>query len=162
MERLVVTRGSPEIVGGVDGDARLAGGRQIRCHRRTDHVHLLREDRVDVGLDRVEPWRNEHARRTGALLVHVVDNLRMPDVVKLRDGGARFRLREDVPVAIVIVSHIFVIELRRAGAFACVPSVLRYQRVTISTPSGLSEGTSSRIVLCRMASKCGLSSVISR
>src|SRR5690348_3169930 len=40
--------------------------------------------------------------------------------------------------------------------------VLRYQRVTMSTPSGFKEGTSSRIVLCRMASKCGLGSVSRR
>ena len=64
------------------------------AHRRADHIHLLREDRVNVGFDRVEPRRNEHTRRIGPLLMHVVNNFRMPEVVKLRDSGARFRLCE--------------------------------------------------------------------
>src|ERR1700733_143269 len=43
-----------------------------------------------------------------------------------------------------------------------VSKVERYQRVTISTPSGFSEGTSNKIVLSRMVWKRGLVSVISR
>ena len=81
---------------------------------------------VDIRLDGVEPRRHEHARRGRSLLVHVVDDLRMPDVVQLRDGQPRFRLREDVPVAIVIVADILVIELRRRDAF-----VRRAQRLAI-------------------------------
>src|SRR6185503_8891380 len=43
-----------------------------------------------------------------------------------------------------------------------VPSVLRYHLVTISTPSGLRDGTSSTIVSFRMARLCGVSSVSMR
>ena len=88
-----------------------------------------RKDGIDVRLGGVEPRRNEHARSVCALLMNVVDDLRMPDVVKLRDGGAGFGLRKDVPVAIVIVADILLIELRRIGSFE-----LRAQRRTI--PAG--------------------------
>src|SRR5687768_18185582 len=47
-----------------------------------------------------------------ALLVYVVDDLRMPNVVNLVYGELRFDLRERVPVAIVIVSGVLVIKLR--------------------------------------------------
>jgi len=50
------------------------------------------------------------------MLVHIVDNLGMPDVVKFRDGRAGFRLRENIPVAIVIVADIFVIEFGRVAS----------------------------------------------
>jgi hypothetical protein len=49
--------------------------------------------------------------------MNVVDDLRMPDVVNLVDSDLRFDLRERIPVAIVIVTGVLVIELRRIGAF---------------------------------------------
>ena len=42
-----------------------------------------------------------------------------------------------------------------------VPSVFRYQRVTMSTPSGFSDGTRMKIVFSRIARNLGLSSVSS-
>ena len=50
------------------------------------------DDGIHVGFDRVHPRRHEHPGRVGALLVHVVDNLRVPGVVQFGDHGARFGL----------------------------------------------------------------------
>ena len=52
-----------------------------------------------------------------ALLMNIVDDLRMPDVVNLIDGDLRLDLGEGIPIAVVIVAHILVIKLRRIGAF---------------------------------------------
>src|SRR2546430_12021820 len=56
----------------------------------------------------------------------VVDYLRVPDVVNLVDGDLRLNLSEGIPVAVVIVAHILVIELRRTCSF-----VWRSQRLVI-------------------------------
>src|ERR1044072_5883951 len=45
--------------------------------------------------------------------MNVVDDLRMPDVVNLVYGELRLDLRERVPVAVVIVTRVFVINVRR-------------------------------------------------
>ena len=79
-----------------------------------------------------------------ALLVHVVDDLRMPDVVQLRDRQRVSGWREDVPVAIVIVPDVLLIQLRRAGTFVRRAERFRYQSRTMSTPSGFSDGTSKK------------------
>ncbi len=57
--------------------------------------------------------------------MHVVDDLRMPDILQFR-REARFGLRENVPVAIVVVADVLVIELRRRRAF-----IRRAQRLAI-------------------------------
>src|SRR5688572_18454451 len=49
--------------------------------------------------------------------MYVVNDMRMPDVVDLVDSKLRLDLRERVPVAIVIVTYILVIKLRRLGSF---------------------------------------------
>ena len=61
------------------------------------------------------PRRDEHARRVLAHLVHVVNQLRMPDVLEA-SGGARLRQREDIPVAIVVMADVMVIDLWRRGS----------------------------------------------
>ena len=48
--------------------------------------------------------------------MHVVDDFGMPDVVQLGNREARFHLREDVPVAIIIVAHVVVVQLGRRRA----------------------------------------------
>ena len=40
----------------------------------------------------------------------------MPDVVELADDQPRLRLRQDIPVAIIIVPDVFVIKLRRRSS----------------------------------------------
>ena len=82
--------------------------------------------------------------------MYVVDDLRMPDVVNLVDGELRFDLRERIPVAVVIVTGVLVIELGRIGAFERRAECFVVPVLTISTPSGFSDGTSRTIVLSRI------------
>ena len=49
--------------------------------------------------------------------MNVVDDLRMPNVVNLIDRELCLDLREGIPVAIVIVTRVLVIELRRISTF---------------------------------------------
>ena len=51
-----------------------------------------------------------------ALLMDVVHDLRVPDVVNLIDRDLRLDLGEGIPVAVVIVTNVLVIKLRRIGA----------------------------------------------
>jgi len=48
--------------------------------------------------------------------VQIEDDLRMPDVVELGDGEARFSLREEIPVAVEVVAGVLVAEPRRRRA----------------------------------------------
>ena len=113
---LVVPGRGPEIVQSVHDHAGLARGGQVHGDARPDQVALLRQDRIDVGLDGVHPGRHEHARGEGALLVHVVDDLRVPDVVELGDGEPRLGLGEEVPIAIVVVAGVLLVKLGRRSA----------------------------------------------
>ena len=70
-----------------------------------------------VRLDRLHVRRQKQPRAVRALLMNVVDDLRVPDVVNLIDGQLRLDLRERVPVAVVVVADVFVIKLGRIGAF---------------------------------------------
>src|SRR4051794_36610567 len=88
VERLVVPGWSPEVIGCMNCDTHFAGSGQIRRHGGAHHIHLLGENRVYVRLNRIQPWRDEDPRRVGALLVNVIDNLRMPHVLNLTDGRA--------------------------------------------------------------------------
>ena len=70
-----------------------------------------------VRLDGLHVRRQEEPRADLALLVDVVDDLRVPDVVDLIDRELRLDLRKGVPVAVVVVADVFVIKLGRLGAF---------------------------------------------
>ena len=83
-------------------------------HPRTDGAGNAGQQRIDIRIHRIQPWRNEHARRQRTHLVYVVNNLRMPDVFQTR-RSPRLRQRENVPVAIVVVAHVVVVNLRRRG-----------------------------------------------
>jgi len=98
-------------------------------HLEAKRVHPRNENRIDVRLDRIHVRRNEQPRFIGALLMDVVDDLRMPEIVQRVDGHLRLDLRERVPVAVVIVAHVFLIKLRRIRAFP-----LRAQRAPV--PAG--------------------------
>ncbi|MEJ7698223.1 MAG: hypothetical protein WKF71_01045 [Pyrinomonadaceae bacterium] len=73
--------------------------------------------RRHVRLDGLHIRRHEQARAVRALLVNVVDDLRMPLVVNFINGQLRLNLRERIPIAVVVVSDVFVIKLRRRGSF---------------------------------------------
>ena len=49
--------------------------------------------------------------------MNVVDDLRMPDVVDFINRQLRFDLRKSIPIAVVVVSDVFVIKLRRFSSF---------------------------------------------
>src|SRR4051812_21421774 len=93
----------PEIIGGVGGGPRLPRSREIGSHRRSDHVHLLRENGVYIGLNWIEPWRDENSRGVCTLLVDVINDFGMPDILNPADGCPSLGLRKDIPVTIVVV-----------------------------------------------------------
>ena len=113
MVGLVMAAGRPEIVHRVDRDSFSPGSRQVSRHTRSNRVALLRNDRIDVRIDRIEPRRDKDARREGPLLMHVINDLRVPDILDFLDREPRFGLREYVPVAVVIVPGVMMINLRR-------------------------------------------------
>ena len=101
----------PGVVDRADGDARLPFARQLPRHRRTERIHAVHQQGVDVRLDRVEVGRQEQARSVAVLLMDVVHDLRMPHVVDRVHDQLRLDLRERVPVAVVVVPDVGVIEL---------------------------------------------------
>src|SRR5260370_33709337 len=70
-----------------------------------------------VGLDWLHIGRQKQPRPKRALLMYVMDDLRMPGIENLIDDKLRLDLRERVPVAIVVVAGVLVIKLRRISAF---------------------------------------------
>ena len=69
------------------------------------------------GSTRIHVRRNEDPARVRALLVDVVDDLRIPRRVERVHRVARLGLRERVPVAVVVVADVVVVELRRRRPF---------------------------------------------
>ncbi len=107
-------------------------------HAELIHQRHLR--RIHVGFDRIEIRRHEHPRAGAAHLVHVEREVRMPEVVQLRDGEAGFLLREHEPVAVVVVPGVFVIEARQLGALERRAEVLaiplHYQQLAVGIVAG--------------------------
>ena len=96
---LVGARGRPCVIGRVDRDP----GPQ-----RIDPVD---QQRIDIGLDRIEIRRQKQPRAPRVHLVDVVHDLRMPDVVERIDRQLRLHLGERVPVPVVVVPGVMVIQL---------------------------------------------------
>ncbi len=109
MISLIVAGRRPEIIQRVDDNAFLARGHKIHGHSGADKIALLGDDRVDVRIHGIHPRWNEYTRCKRTLLVDIVDDLRMPHVLELRNGVARFGLGKNVPIAIVIVADVLVI-----------------------------------------------------
>jgi hypothetical protein len=65
-----------------------------------------------------EPKRTEKmaTRRNFTLLMQIIENLRMPWIDDLLHGKAGFDLREETPVAIVVMTHIVMPQHHRAAA----------------------------------------------
>ena len=108
---LVVAGRRVVVVDAVNQHALPAGRGEVDRHRGAEGVDLLDDQRVDVGIDGIDPGRNEDARPVAAHLMHVVDDLGVPGVVHLLDGQPRLLLAEDVPVAVVVVAGVAVVEL---------------------------------------------------
>ena len=105
------------VIDAVHDDTLLAGGGQVNGHRCAEHVDLLSDERVNVGVDRIHPRRNEHPGSLRSHLVDVVDDLRMPDIVSLFNGQSGLDLRKRIPISIVIVARVLVVELCHGRAF---------------------------------------------
>ena len=99
----------PKIIHGVDGHALLACAGEIGGHTGAHHVAPLDDHWVDVWVNRIEPRRDKHSGCIGALLMYVINDLRVPDVMQLFDSGTSFRLRENVPIAVVVMAHVAMI-----------------------------------------------------
>jgi len=78
---LVRARRRPRIVGRIDRDPRLSLARQLPRHRGAQRVDAVDQQRIDIGLDRVEVGRQKQARAVRSHLMDVVHDLRMPDVL---------------------------------------------------------------------------------
>ena len=108
----VLPRRRPHVVGVVPRHAFLALGDERRRHRLADRRLPLRQDRVDVDVERIGERRHEDARAAVALLVHVVRDDRLEAVLHQLDVHARFFLREHEPVAVVVVADVLVVQVR--------------------------------------------------
>src|SRR5215510_7663346 len=114
---LISARRRPRVVNTVDYHPGFAFGDQLPRHRRAHEIHAGLEDRRDVRLPRINVRGQEKSRSGIALLMNVVDDLWMPNVVDFIDRKLRFDLSERIPIAVVIVTRVVVIKLRRVSAF---------------------------------------------
>ena len=80
---------------------------------RSESGHLLLENGVNVGAYRVEKGREYHPHTVGSRLVYVVGDVRAPGVVDMLDDEPGLLLGEHEPIAVVVVSGVLVIEVRR-------------------------------------------------
>src|ERR1041384_438360 len=115
---LISSRRRPRIVHSVDNHAGFSFGRKLPGHRRTHEVHARLIDRCDIWLPRIDIRRQKEPRTKFALLMNVVDDLRMPDVLNLVDRQLSLDLRERIPVAIIVVPGVVMIELRWVRALS--------------------------------------------
>ena len=107
----------PGVVGRVDRDPRLALTGELPGHRGPQGVDAVDQQRIDVGLDRIEIGRKKQPGAVRIHLVNVVHNLRVPDVVERIDGQLGFDLGERVPVPVVVVTGVVMVQLRRRRPF---------------------------------------------
>ena len=81
------------------------------------HVHSANHFRGNIRIHRIVKRRHKNARRKRPGLVLVVYNLRKPFLVENVSNVAAFDLIEHVPIAIVVVPHIFVPQLHHWSEF---------------------------------------------
>ena len=96
-------------------DACLAGRGHIVRSPHTQGIHRVYEERIDVGIDWIDPRRQKETRRVCTLLMQVIKNFRMPLVNDLR-GVLGLQLGKTDPVAVVVMAHVLRIEDWRRGA----------------------------------------------
>ena len=113
----ILPRRRPLIVRRVGGHTGLPLLHHAPAHRHAERVRARREDRIDVGFERVHVGRDEDASGVAALLMHIVHDLRDPRRVEGVHRVARFLEAERVPVAIVVVPRVVVVQRWRVGPF---------------------------------------------
>ena len=96
----------------------------------------------------------------GAHLMHVVHDLRMPFVFERR-RIPRLRLRENIPVAIIVVAHIVVIQFRRRRPIPRRPARLPIPLGHDVHAIRILRGSSRIITLSRIVLNFGLRSSVS-
>ena len=69
-----------------------------------------------MGAYGIDEWGQYHARAVGAGLVHIQQDVGVPDVEAALYGKAGFALGEHKPVAVVVVAGVFVIQEWRHNA----------------------------------------------
>ena len=107
---------APGIEDRLGHDAGPALGHEPRRHRAAERSHRGAQGGVHVRLPGVEVGRDEHARAAPRHLMHVVDDLGPEAVVHVAHGELGLRLREHVPVAVVVVTGVLLVEHGRRRA----------------------------------------------
>ena len=103
----------PRVEEGTGDDAGPSRGGEPRGDVGPESTRRRHEGAVHVRLPRGGVGRDEQAGPSRPHLVGVVHDLRVPPVVQVPDGEARLRLREHVPVPVVVVADVGVVEHRR-------------------------------------------------
>ena len=86
---------------------------QAGGHRLSEQVHLAPHERIDVRVGRVLERRHEDARASAAHLMLIEVHLGQPVAVGDLREVARFDLREHVAVAVVVVTRVALVQLRK-------------------------------------------------
>ena len=115
--------GGPGVEDRLGHDPGLPLGHQPGLDRAAQRPRGRAQRRVHVGLPRIEVGREEEPRSPRSHLVHVVDDLGPPTVVKVAHREQGLRLREHVPVAVVVVAGVLLVEGRGRGRREGAPRV---------------------------------------
>src|SRR5215472_8201058 len=115
---LIGSSRSPGVVNTVDYDPGLSLGGDLPCHGAAHEVDAGLDPRGHVGFPGIQIRRQKEPGARLALLVDIVNDLRVPDVVSLVYGHLGLDLSKGIPIAVVVVTGVVVIELRGAGSFA--------------------------------------------
>ena len=81
-------------------------------HGRTHQLDEIRNERIEIVVERIAEGRGEHHRSGGSGLVMVVHDLRKPFVVKLAIDVGGFLHVGHVEIAIVVVADVFLPKAR--------------------------------------------------
>ena len=114
----------PHVVRHAVAGAAFAVRFEREAHRHPDLADAADDDRVDVRVQWIDHRRQGEARALAALLVHIVENLREPLSIQQVRHRARLFLRHHVPVAVVVVTHVLVVDPRQRPAFPLAPEPL--------------------------------------
>ena len=107
----------PQVVDHAVRDALLSAGLQGQRHLGPDVADGAHDQRIDIGIDRIDKGRNEQTRALRAHLVHVVEDLREPLTVQDIGDEPSLALGDHEPVAVVVVADIRMVEPRNRPAF---------------------------------------------
>src|SRR6185503_5351302 len=97
---------------------------QIRGNLVTYKSNLTQQQWRNIRVGWIKKWRNEKSRAVWSLLMDVVNNLRKPLLPKeTRDSSCFLQIQHE-PIAIVIVTSVVMVQLRRFLTFGWRPKSL--------------------------------------